>query len=106
MLIPLPGVKVFKNILGGEPDLFVNDFVKTGLKGYHKIVIPAQHWFGHIIGIKETNCKKFETISLVFNLLLFTPILDVGLITIVGVSCEASIQPAHLQAISCSSTPR
>ncbi len=44
MLIPLPGVKVFKNILGGEPDLFVNDFVKTGLKGYHKIVIPAQHW--------------------------------------------------------------
>jgi len=30
------------------------------------------------------------------------PILDVGLLTVAGVSCEASDQPAHSQAISCS----
>jgi hypothetical protein len=30
------------------------------------------------------------------------PILDVGLLTVVGVSCEASVQLAHSQAISCS----
>jgi hypothetical protein len=28
--------------------------------------------------------------------------LDVGLLTVAGVSREANVQPAHLQAISCS----
>ncbi len=34
------------------------------------------------------------------------PILDVGLLTVVAVSCKASVQPAHSQAISCSPMPR
>ncbi len=33
-------------------------------------------------------------------------ILDVGQLTVAGVSCETSIQPAHSQAISCSPTSR
>jgi hypothetical protein len=33
------------------------------------------------------------------------PILQVGQLTIAGVSCEASVQPVHSQAISCSPTP-
>jgi hypothetical protein len=34
------------------------------------------------------------------------PILDVGLLTVAGVSYEASDQPAHSQAISCSPMSR
>jgi hypothetical protein len=40
MLIPLPGVRIF---FGGEPDPFVNYFVKTKPGRYHKILIPAQN---------------------------------------------------------------
>jgi hypothetical protein len=36
----------------------------------------------------------------------YAPILDVGLLTVAGVTCEASDQPTHSQAISCSPTPR
>jgi hypothetical protein len=33
------------------------------------------------------------------------PLLDVGKLTVAGVSCEASDQPAHSQVISYSPTP-
>jgi hypothetical protein len=41
-----------------------------------------------------------------FSLSLCAPILDVGLLTVVGVSYEVSIQSVHSQAISCSPTSR
>jgi hypothetical protein len=44
--------------------------------------------------------KKF------FHILFDAPILDVGLLSVAGVSCEPNDQPAHSQAISCSPTPR
>jgi len=43
MLIPLPGLKILEFFFGGEPDPFVNYFVKTEPGRYHKIVIPAQN---------------------------------------------------------------
>jgi len=45
MLIPVPGIEILK-IWGrgwGEPNPFVNYFVKTILDENHKIVIPGQH---------------------------------------------------------------
>jgi hypothetical protein len=42
----------------------------------------------------------------VFPFSFDAPILDVGLLTVVGVSYEANDQPAHSQAISYFSTPR
>jgi hypothetical protein len=38
--------------------------------------------------------------------ILNAPLLDVGLLTVIGVSSEAIGQTAHSQAISCSPTPR
>jgi hypothetical protein len=37
--------KNLTNFFDGETKLFVNYFVKTEPSGYHKIVIPTQHWF-------------------------------------------------------------
>jgi hypothetical protein len=44
--------------------------------------------------------KKF------FHILFDAPILDVGLLSVAGVSCKPNDQLAHSQAISCSPTPR
>jgi hypothetical protein len=43
MIIPFPNVKIFELFFKGEPDPFVNYFVKTSPSDYHKIMIPAQH---------------------------------------------------------------
>jgi hypothetical protein len=58
---------------------------------HYTIVKHAFDWNDTFFHFLETN---------------FAPILDVGLLTVVGVSCEASVQLAHLQAISCSPTLR
>jgi hypothetical protein len=40
---------------------FVNYFVKTGLDENHKIVIPAQHWFGaHIYHVMLIKVNKLS----------------------------------------------
>jgi hypothetical protein len=49
----------------------------------------------------------FQSIYLIFLLMFFySLILDVGKLTLASVNCEASDQPAHSQANSCSPTPR
>ncbi len=45
MLIPLLDVKNLGFFFWRESNPFVNYFVKTEPKRYHKIVILAQHWF-------------------------------------------------------------
>ncbi len=51
---------------------------------------------------KEQPQKKAQRMSKLYNdflnkndLLFYAPILDVGLLTVVGVSCEVSVHPAH-----------
>jgi hypothetical protein len=44
MLIPLSAVKNFEMFFWGESNPLVNYFVKIGANGYHKILIPTQHW--------------------------------------------------------------
>jgi hypothetical protein len=58
----------------------------------------------------KINFHFFEEIEssfgIVENFFFDASNLDVGLLTVAGVSYEASNQPAHSQAISCSPTPR
>jgi hypothetical protein len=58
----------------------------------------------HKKATKEQGWTKLVRRYLVF--LLYALILDVGLLTVAGVSYEASDQPAHSQAISYSPMPR
>jgi hypothetical protein len=45
MLTPLPGVKIKFFYFGENRIQWVPYFVKTEPNGYHKTMIPAQHWF-------------------------------------------------------------
>jgi hypothetical protein len=73
--------------------------IKNKKQNTFKFNFSNFHKFEVQFSTVSTNINNSFSFSFFF---FCAPILDVGLLTVVGVSCEASVQPAHSQAISCS----
>jgi hypothetical protein len=90
----------------GYPNSIVSFFQPWGQIQGHKV----RHFFKLVAWGRLKIFFLFQPRLLVESLAadfnFDAPILDVGLLTVAGVSCEASNQPAHLLAISYSPTPR